>query len=194
MHVIPQDALLGIKEMITKRFEVCGILIQTDKESKYPEFYPFVDAVGKTIKGRNSCIHPRYGQYIWHTHSETMKGYPSGEDIIKIIKKRELYFQIRSSIIFTSWGIWEIFSKNKVTINPNMQKYIIKMISPLWNGIYHITKRGRTYYPKINNFLHSIIDEICRFINNKFERVDLGLEISFVSWNDIGELGYIIRR
>lgn len=194
MKIIPFNALQGVFKMLSKNIEMCGLLIQSGKPSKYTEFFPYVDAVGQESKdGKNMCINPRYGYYIWHTHSFTMKGYPSTEDILKIIKLRNLPFQIKASFIFTSWGIWELSTYGKVKLSKEMKNYLLNKLNPVWYGIYQISNKGRNLPPRANQFVQGIITQITTYLNQKFNRANLDLKIYFTPWNNIGNKGYFIQ-
>ena len=163
-------------------FEVCGTLVYIKGVVK-----PFIQAVGKSIDGRNACIIPNEDRYIFHTHASTMKGYPSPEDILKVVKKKN---PIKTSIVLTMWGIWEISCIKKVNITKDMKNYLVNVIKQDSLGMYHVTEKGRKLsrqvLPVVESFMNSVIHNVNR-------KIPVGLTMLFTPWNFIGKYGYNVK-
>lgn len=88
--------------MLKKPYEMCYNI----EEQYNDELILVYESKGQSISQnrRGSCYHKRYSKWILHTHPFISKAYPSGEDIVKVIK-HEI---IKNSLIVTSWGIWHI--------------------------------------------------------------------------------------
>ena len=68
---------------------------------------PIISSSGTTSQGtssRASCTVKYYTPIIFHTHPRTSYATPSFEDIIKVLKHKE----IRTSVIVTNWGTFQI--------------------------------------------------------------------------------------
>jgi hypothetical protein len=137
--------------LLQKNIEYCGNFNILDNKL----------VINNIIKGTsNSCKQDIYTKYIWHTHHNISKSYPSVQDIIKVMKHNNIY-----SIIFTKWGIWVLNCDTFYNIND----IDIKLIDTLLGHIYFNTEKGRT-----NNIDFNIIDN---FINNiqKYYNINIGL-------------------
>lgn len=168
-----------VKELILyKTEEACGFLL----ESETNQLRLYIDSYGTEEKGRGMCQHSKYTKYIWHTHTNIHKGYPSAEDIVKILKWRANDFP-RVSVLFTPWGIWEIFTVQKVTIPEYRLQQILNDISHAFDGLYHITEKGMGMIKNIEEFIGSTINAVTYYINNA-----LGIKtfsMTFTMWERI---------
>jgi hypothetical protein len=155
-----------IESLIEKDIEVCGFIF--DKTVIY------IDSVGD----ENSCQHSKYQEVIFHTHPKKGKGYPSIEDILKIVKKRKTDLP-KLSIIFTGWGVWELSCNKKVEIK---EDEIRKIYSPYLDSIYFKTEKGR----KLQNedYVFKKIKDLVDGINKNLK---CELSIIFSSWKEVGE-------
>jgi len=130
----------------------------------------------ETNQIRRYCQHKYYTQIIWHTHPLTSKNYPSIEDIQKVLK----YDKISISIIFTSWGIWQINYSGKYRlseINPKDEN-----VKKMGNDLHDDTSRGRIYN-------ENAVREYRQNIQNYYP----GIAVYFKTWDNIYEHKYVIR-
>lgn len=119
---------------------------------------------------------------IFHTHPYSSKGYPSAEDIIKLLKHHD---EICHSFIVTSWGLWIIsntpgsnFYQEK---NENEHNKIYKYLTDMLNKLYPIGMFRDKYI--------QITPDLSEFINNIFDKISrsLRLNIRFISWDNMGK-------
>ena len=134
--------------------EVCGII---EKESD-KTIFKIYSQDSEISKDKSMCLHGKYAPYIFHTHPNTSKSYPSASDIIKVIKHNT----IKSSLIFTRWGIWEIYSNMKKKISIEMQEDMKNKINTVFETLYFKTEKGRAKtvdYIFIDKFLNDFKSE-----------------------------------
>lgn len=170
---ISKDSLEKVKLLLEKDTEDCGYIEDSKIISDIKE------------AGKKSCIQNIYKEYIWHTHPKYNIGYPSGEDIVKILKFRNLNIP-KTSLIFTSWGIWEISAENKIKLSQKNISEIIESVNKFYNHLYPISERGRIFNPNILEDIVNINKKICNYF-----KVFL-LKISFTPWQVIGNV-YILN-
>ena len=168
MEYISHTNIQVIKDLLERSVEVCGHLIAQEKGG----YLPYLNSVGE----KDTCQHSSYSKYIWHTHPENSKGYPSVVDIVKVIKNRSI---ISKSFIFTTWGIWCV-SANPSHLNAKVLENIKKDLENYLADIYFATKKGKVLTNE--HIVKKIINSISRKINSKYY-IDLG--INFKSWEEI---------
>lgn len=94
---------------------------------------------GSSDAGRAMCVYKKYDNFIWHTHPNTSKYYPSREDILKILK----HDIIRFSYLFTQYGYWLMNFEGKL---PSVEDPALhKFINDTNEKFYHATNSGRTF-------------------------------------------------
>lgn len=157
------------KNLIYEPFEVCGNL----KLQNYMLLVEELSLTQGSDSNRPFCIHKKYSKFIFHTHPNHSKAYPSVEDIEKILKHKTIVY----SIIFTKWGIWILnlngsYNENKILTNrlniKNLNAYIYRKtdrghiidIMAIKKYIYNLKK----YFPELSiDFyewdLHEIYDD-----------------------------------
>lgn len=173
MPYIPKSLLKYIRESIlTLSIEVCGYLVfsQTGEVS--------IDqaASGNIEDARPHCTLPRRGKYTWHSHFLMAKSYPSAEDILSIMKKRDNPAeQGEMELIFTRWGIWQITSAEKDRFRdvPAQLAYLTER----GNDIYRACNGAKTDFYNMEA-IRAILDRTM----NHYKR--LGLVIKFSPWAD----------
>lgn len=162
-------------KLLPLEYEVCGVL-ENDEE-----LLPVILAKGRLRNGRKSCL-ARNDRYIFHTHILGDKGYPSAEDYIQVLKAGS---SVRTSVIFTEWGIWEIgFSKKK---RQDFSEFI-PIINEAANGMYHVTDRGRNFQRRHTGVVKDYITNV-RYALKEFRA-----KVSFTSWEQIGTGDYYVRN
>lgn len=131
------------------------------KNGERSELIPYINRIGE----KGSCKHSRYEKYIWHTHPKVSKGYPSKEDIIKVLKNNKVEY----SLIFTTWGIWVVNCKNKKDYTPQHIDYIGDIITKAINKLYYLSEKGRSFPGTliVSNTIHNIRDKINEKYNAK---------------------------
>jgi hypothetical protein len=153
---IDQNDYLRIHSMTNYNTEVCGNFFIDDwNEAQIDE------QIGTSRGGRSVCRHKRYSQFIWHTHPQHGKYYPSAEDIIKIMKNNH---KIQRSWIFTTYGYWTMeYTGDHIHVNNDGSSYLYDMllneyprvvngsgiIDEINDWFYEETNRGREY----NNYM-----------------------------------------
>ena len=164
--------LNAIYDLLESKTETCGFLTENGDV--------IIDSFGTDVNGRGMCSHSRYETYMWHTHPYSLKSYPSAEDILYVLKKH-VHNKPRISLIFTAWGIWELYALNKLNIDQNWYTYLYKTAQDAFNGLYHITGRGKDELTTNTlAYLQITLIELTYNINRKY---DFGFQISFVPWN-----------
>ena len=134
--LISTDNLEGIyAQLEDEKNEVCGFL-KSNRKDNYLELDEQENIT--TDLSRNNCQLKKYKRMIYHTHPTVSKSYPSFEDILKIVKLKNKIIKI--SIIFTTWGIWELHCNNK---SDNIPKQIVDKIRKQLDNIYYTQNQGR---------------------------------------------------
>ena len=161
MSRICTGTLRYLHAILEQDYEICGNLFVDDSNKCLEPKY--------IIKGHSGtsfmCQHEKYSKYIFHTHPNIAKGYPSIQDILKVLKSRNNI--IRNSLIFTKHGIWNIRKKagthyvqNDTTNNGligtyrrserNLVKYVNKMNEQSELDIFELNE----YIRRMVKFLH----------------------------------------
>ena len=172
-YIIPDVVLLYVKKYILPlKIEVCGyILFSYNREAMIGEV-----ARGDSKMERASCVRPYKANYAWHSHFLNAKSYPSAEDILSVMKKRETQkTQNIVEIIFTRWGIWEISSSEKTVFrNVNAE---LQYISGKGDDIYRACKGGKTDFYDMG-----AIKTFISKVENHYNII--GLRIWFTPWGN----------
>lgn len=151
------------KQLLNLSIETCGI-IKYDGSGE-----PIIEIHTSQHNTKNRCVHKYYGLHLFHTHIHKDESFPSAHDIVKVMKNAS----IKTSLIISHWGIWEIISERKYLFKPDEQKHITntmeKMLSPLHN------------YKCYN--LH--VEKYIQDIETKY--IDFKLHINFHSWTHLNK-------
>lgn len=174
-----QNIILKIQnDFLNLKYEVCGHVRVCKDEL-------FLININKgediTKEKRGSCSYTSYGKYIWHTHPNISKFYPSKEDISKCIKKRNGNL-IDIQFIFTQWGIWEIYVKNKQEINKEINDQLNTFKKEVNAWLYYKTSKGREMPTE------AVLKKYLYLIKYYFRKFNL--KISFTRWDIINNKGY----
>lgn len=99
----PPD-IVYILNTLDQEVEYCGHF-----QNKNGTLFVVLDQtnMGDFDNGRAMCLYNSYNNIIWHTHPNTLKYYPSLEDILKVLKHEIIYY----SYIFTQFGYWTMYFK-----------------------------------------------------------------------------------
>lgn len=181
MSYISEGDLQVIKSLIVDQdVEICGFLLSIDDENR---LQLYIDRYGEKLATRGTCKWSRYSKYMWHTHNRGLIAYPSPEDILHVIRYRE----VEISLVFTIWGIWKIQYNGVKIRGENEIKYIYNVSKIYFDRLYHETGRGRELnIPAVMNTIIKVnlkINEI-PLLNNRFN-------LQFKLWDEIRE-AYVI--
>lgn len=179
MKYISSKDIVITKKRLNNNHEYCGYLVEVPSSERVKMVDSGTHGRGKD--GRVMCIQkPPYQKYLWHTHPNTSKSYPSAEDIITMLKPRSNTESVLDSVIFTKWGIWELHCKNKHDVSClDPQK-----LSNMFTDLYKATGGGR------DNADKAVI--VLTNQNLMLYLVEWQFEISFTSW-DSGVEDYYLR-
>lgn len=134
VYNIDNNSFVYINDKLTHDVEFCGIFDLIESNTLVLNENSVVAGINKN--GRKSCTHIQYSKFIWHTHPNGSKYYPSNEDIYKILKHKS----ISDSYIFTPFGYWHMHYS--LTIN-NKKTY--DFIDKVNKWFYFNTNKGREY-------------------------------------------------
>jgi len=176
--ILNENLLQTIKSFLNLDFEVCGSIKDHESSSGSKIILEIHSQYKEKVKeediGKSHCYHLNYSKYIFHTHPYYSKSYPSSTDIIKVMNNSIII----SSLIFTKWGIWEIYSAKKMKFNDIQKEETKEILNKFLKGIYENTEGGRTNvvnYELIEGYIKKI-----EFFYKKF-----GLEINLTPWSRI---------
>ena len=173
MKFIDDCSMFWIHQLLDLDTEACGILESVDEE----RFHLILDAIGESDKaGRKLCRFPRYSTYIWHTHPKFSKGYPSAEDIAKTLKPRERADLIYDQLIFTDWGIWEMYAGNKKQLVPQTVAAIAADANALWNVTEGGSVLTRSNISALESYTYAL----------EYNLASYGFRIIFTPWWKLG--------
>lgn len=175
--LILNKSLINIfKNFLNLENEVCGYI-----ENIFDKIILKIFSQEEIETTKSLCFHDNfYSPYIFHTHPNNSKSYPSASDIIKVLK----YDIIKSSLIFTKWGIWEIYSHVKKKFEKDEQNDIVETINTIFEEFYKLTNKGRTDIPDyifIKNFM-----EAFKEVFKKDFKIDI--DIILTPWNNEYEI------
>lgn len=160
------------KKLLTHDYEICGNFDNINGDLVVNKA---LCQKGYAIKGRTACHWKIISQYIWHTHPNNAKSYPSAEDVLKILKNPV----IKISIIFTKWGIWILKCDKYFEILNNSSTYNhhLYRINEFGDNIYYATLRGRKN--KLSRHDINVINKYIINLQNRYE----SLYITFIPWD-----------
>ena len=187
MPFLSGKSLEIVKDLIQNRnVEVCGNLISSAEAEMYGVERPVGDELIlylETVGERSFCQNKTYGPRIWHTHSKESKGYPSASDIILPLRKRP-----DNSLVFTIWGVWEIFSKEKYAkeLTVERREYLIEhYIQKVLDKIYKYTDGGRSVNIRVDH-----VQQLAESLVKIMRSLGYQIQIRFTPWSQIGFDGY----
>ena len=158
-----------LTELLYLEHESCGFLnLKNNKLEAYVDQLAIYGSDGS----KKYCQHSHYQTYTWHTHCMTDKAYPSAEDIRKTLKTQS----IRTQLIFTKWGIWELSAG--VKRKPSDPTF--KRIQEEGFNLYRNTDTGR------ENLTSKTLQHIKRYIKSlTYNLRTYELEIYFTPWDQL---------
>lgn len=122
---------------------------------------------------RASCSVKYYTPIIFHTHPRTSYATPSVEDIVKVLKHKI----IKTSVIVTAWGVFQIVKMGNTLINIDMNKIknIIDYINRNTVNPQYLSTRGteasiglnkNLEWNQLSNISQKMVMEQLQIINN----------------------------
>jgi hypothetical protein len=110
---IDKNEFIYISNVLNKPYEVCGALRKGVTSNGIHKFDFATIKKGPIITDEECkqgalCIHDN-STYIFHTHPNICKAYPSIQDLERVLKYRHI---TKNSIIMTVWGVFQIYSLN----------------------------------------------------------------------------------
>lgn len=104
-----------IHKKLDEKREICGIVIPERTHGvlklDFRDFGPVVkDGERGSCRSTNSGLN-------FHTHPYIVWPWPSTEDMFNILYSRDQQKELWGSLIFTEWGIWEIYGPTKFSRN-----------------------------------------------------------------------------
>jgi hypothetical protein len=166
---IPSSSVKAMHALLEKNVEMCGYLTE--------QFIPYINMVGPGESGQ--CDVSEYRPLMWHTHPNVSKSYPSVQDIIHVLHKSSGNPTIfTGSIIFTRWGIWELFCANKKALDEYSAKNIIPaLLKTQLDKLYENSRKDLT-----NQTLQDITIVIQNITRNF---TDFRFQLYFTPWKNI---------
>lgn len=181
---ISAEGIQIVKELVVNlNFEACGHLLENKENA---ELQVYISVYGTSIGERGTCQHTEYTKYIFHTHPRKLIAYPSAEDVVTILKEHPGVGALYpvTSVIFTSWGIWEVSSAQKYRLDQNWLKFLHESVNAAAPGLFNITEEGLVLNEKREKFVDEYIANVLDSINGN-QRSDFHLRMSFTPWRKI---------
>lgn len=137
------DLEIGRNLVDHNKDESCGVFeYDSNNELRINIQRPIISRDSK----RKNCTHEKYSKIIYHTHPKKSKSYPSFEDIMKITKNKDDNSRMRdahhnnkiikTSLIFTDCGIWELYCNENKNLPHDTSKRLENSILQSLKKIY----------------------------------------------------------
>jgi hypothetical protein len=186
---IAEQTLKEIQETLNAPYEICGILEIHDLDEERTK--QMIIQKNVFIGNSNSCEVPKErgresplffsDELKYHTHPMTSYSYPSFEDLFSVMKKRSDGRSIRS-FIFTKWGLWILFPKDKKM--DNYKKYKIRYNSSQKINDFRI-KTEEFKRSHLSKTLEDVREDISQYIDTVNELFKNYITIRLYPWEDI---------
>nr|QBK92315.1 MAG: hypothetical protein LCPAC304_06620 [Pithovirus LCPAC304] len=181
---IPASTLQNIRENLRKNAEICGVVVPSSRSKNILE----LDSrdIGPKIKDgkRGSCRSTN----VWinfHTHPLVVWPWPSTEDMFQVLydrhhnrRKGELW----GSLIFTEWGIWEIYAPKKFSrkeLDATKEWWTVHTSDKLFFAL------DLDQNPTVPSF-HKVHEPLQNYLNLWGDHFGpFGFEVTLTDWNDI---------
>jgi len=178
MRRITRYTLEETKEKLSAKSEICGIVVPKDDilELKYLDVGPLIrDGERGSCRSTNIWIN-------FHTHPFVVYPWPSTEDVFKILYDRESEPILWGSLIFTEWGIWELYSPTKITRNTLDEMFEWWTVNASDKLYFDLELDKNKQVPPANQVIDQIQDYLDLW-NEGFG--EIGVEITLTFWEDI---------
>jgi len=195
-NIIKYDDLLKVQELLFLKEERCGVLnrVITPITPITPIFQNTLEVNRifkvvvdeKAIIEKGMCKPVVFSEYIWHTHPYGSKSYPSSTDILKVIKKKN---DVKCSLIFTPWGIWEIAGYKKFNLTQDKKERQTEYINAKFSKLYFSTEKGKAKNLTDENLesIYKLLDELSSHF------LHYNLHIYFTPWKNIKSAKYTLK-
>lgn len=175
MVIIDTPELAWIRGLLQRNVETCGHMSVSGSKLYLEEKSTSSVAVGD----RPFCRNPYRAEYMFHTHPTGVKAYLSAEDIMNILK---LYPKgnVRTEMMFSTWGIFELTAQRKSKFVPERLQAHVQWLEDILAHVYRKTDRGRVLPGPSTTFMRYYIDQIEQHF------WEYGLRIEYTPWQKIG--------
>lgn len=181
MYRIPTSTLRTIQDALEKPYEICGIVLI---DTQNPEILELESKdYGPQIKNgdRGSCRSTNVG-LNFHTHPKMVWPWPSTEDMFNVLYQRNQKSVLWGSLIFTQWGIWEIYAPTKFS-RDDLNKTKDWWDQNVSDKLYFALKLDKD--PTVPP-LKRILKPLQTYLNAWGDAYgDSGMEITLAAWEDI---------
>jgi len=185
MRRIPRNTLDEFKKKLDARSEICGIVVPGSDilELKSLDVGPHIhDGERGSCRSTNIWIN-------FHTHPFVVYPWPSTEDVFKILYDRGSSPVLWGSLIFTEWGVWELYSPTKIpqdTLDEMFEWWTVNASDKLF---FDLGLDQKKQIPQAQQVVKQIQDYLDLW-NEGFG--ELGVEITLTFWEDI-EHDYLLQ-
>lgn len=190
MRRLQKQTLKQIRSKLREKSEICGVVVPSSLDSDILELESL--DVGPYIHDgeRGSCRSTN----VWinfHTHPLVVLPWPSTEDVFKILYDRERQPVLWGSLIFTEWGIWELFSSHKVP------RHELDEMEDWWttnasDKLFYALQLDETPQVPHLNTIHKPLQSYLDLWGQSFR--NLGFEMTLTDWKDIvGDGNYYLQ-
>ena len=194
---IAQETLEKIKEELEKDYEICGMLEMYDldvegknkiiipSDTVYEGKSPYDEYTGiqkscEVPRERGSPLFFVQEELKYHTHPMTSYSYPSFKDLFSVMKKRSDGRRLKS-FIFTKWGVWTLFPKDKKMGNSNdWDKTAYNRYTNEFRISTEPSKRSHLSKP-----FKEVREDICEYIDTVNKLFEKYIVIRLYTWEDI---------
>ena len=164
--------------------EICGNLRREHEflveESKYE---------GEEKDGRVLCtIHEKEKTpFLYHTHPISSKAYPSIEDIVTVVKKREA-IPSYTSILFTIWGVWIMMPKKSIKVSDAQMNEWKEIFRKTTTEFYWAQRNDDPTESKSKMYSPFIQEQINQFIRIVEHLLGEYVSIRFIEWGQLEQI------
>lgn len=179
---IPKKYLKQAQKDLSLSYEICGLIRPVSKK-RDDVLGLKVTNEGEYIKhgNRGSCVSTN----VWmnyHTHPYRVLPWPSTEDVFKILYDRGHDPVLWGCLIFTEWGVWEIYCPKKENVE-DIDKDYTSITQETSDRLYNdIDLFNRDTIPSLDEVKSQVTDYI-KLWKKKYKSYNL--EITLTAWEAI---------
>jgi hypothetical protein len=186
---IAQKDIEQVKRYLTLDHEICGLIRPIRRNDSSVLGLNITDR-GESIEPgeRGSCVSTN----VWmnyHTHPRLVLPWPSTEDVFKILYDREDDPVLWGCLIFTEWGVWELYAPKKESVSQihHKEKEWTQETSDVL--YYDLNLERQKRLPSLKEAQTYVLKYIKKW-KTRFR--NLGLQMTLTSWSRI-QGGYTFR-